>query len=120
MPNVSFGSMLRKSAVYAIAILAPRALSFALIPLYTRYLTPADYGVLELLDLTLNLIIVFAGSRLGQAFYYYFAEPDEVIRAHHMSKNPREHVAGIHPLLRRAANGNEYLTARVRLTSRKD
>jgi O-antigen/teichoic acid export membrane protein len=88
MPNVSFGSMIRKSATYAVAIFATRALSFVLLPLYTRYLTPADYGVLELLDLTLNLIIVFAGARIGQAlFYFYFAEPDDVIRARHLSTN---------------------------------
>ncbi len=88
MSEHSFGNILRKSGTYAVAVIASRAVSFLLIPLYTRYLTTADYGVLELLDLTVNFIIVFAGLRLGQAlFYYYFAEPDEDMRKRHMSTN---------------------------------
>jgi O-antigen/teichoic acid export membrane protein len=88
MGNVTFGSIFKKSATYAVGLLAARSLSFVLIPLYTRYLTTADYGILELLDLTLSLTLVFAGSRLGQAlFYYYFAETDEDVRARHMSTN---------------------------------
>ncbi len=88
MSEHSFGNIIRKSGTYAVAVVASRALSFVLIPLYTRYLTTADYGVLELLDLTVNFIIFFAGLRLGQAlFYYYFAETDEGMRQRHMSTN---------------------------------
>jgi O-antigen/teichoic acid export membrane protein len=84
--NVTFGDIVKKSGGYAAAVLASRALSFILIPFYTRYLTTADYGVLELLDLTLNFVIVFAGSRLGQAlFYYYFVETDGETRKTHIS-----------------------------------
>ncbi len=88
MSEHSFGNILRKSGTYAVAVIASRALGFILIPLYTRYLTTTDYGVLELLDLTVNFIIVFAGLRLGQAlFYYYFAETDDDARQRHMSTN---------------------------------
>lgn len=37
------------SGLYAVASLAQRGLSFILLPVYTRFLKPADYGVLELL-----------------------------------------------------------------------
>ncbi len=88
MSEHSFGNILRKSGTYAVAVIASRAVSFLLIPLYTHYLTTSDYGVLELLDLTVNFIIVFAGLRLGQAlFYFYFAEADEDMRQRHMSTN---------------------------------
>jgi O-antigen/teichoic acid export membrane protein len=88
MKEHGFASILRKSGTYAMAVLATRSLSFLLIPLYTRYLTAADYGVLELLDLTMNFVIVFAGLRLGQAlFYFYFSEDDEAARQRHMSTN---------------------------------
>ena len=84
--SITFGAVVKKSGTYALSFIASRALSFLLIPLYTRYLTTTDYGVLELLDLTLNFVIVFAGSRLGQAlFYYYFSETDEEIRRKHIS-----------------------------------
>ena len=84
----TFGQIICKSGTYAVAVLAARALSFLLIPFYTRFLTTADYGVLELLDLTVNFVIVFAGLRLGQAlFYFYFAETDDDLRQRHMSTN---------------------------------
>src|ERR1022692_2596001 len=52
-----------------------------MLPIYTRYLSPADYGVMELLDVTVNVIGLLAGSRLGQAlFYFYFAAEGEEAR----------------------------------------
>lgn len=47
-------SLIRDSAVYSVGILLTRALGFLLIPLYTRYLTVADYGALSLLVLFLQ------------------------------------------------------------------
>ena len=86
MSQVTFGSIVKKSGTYALSFVINRGLSFLLIPLYTRYLTTTDYGILELLDLTMNFVIVFAGSRLGQAlFYYYFSETDEEVREQHIS-----------------------------------
>jgi O-antigen/teichoic acid export membrane protein len=38
------------SGLYAVATLLQRGLSFILLPVYTRFLVPADYGVLELLN----------------------------------------------------------------------
>jgi O-antigen/teichoic acid export membrane protein len=52
--------------------------SLLLLPLYTRYLSPADYGVMELLDLTVNVVGMLIGTRVGQAlFYFYFAANEE-------------------------------------------
>jgi O-antigen/teichoic acid export membrane protein len=66
--------ILKKTSVYSVAMVASRAMSFLLLPIYTRYLTPGDYGVMELLDLTVNLTSLLIGGRLGSAlFYFYFA-----------------------------------------------
>jgi O-antigen/teichoic acid export membrane protein len=69
-----FRELVKKTGIYAIAGVAARALSILLLPVYTRFLSPADYGVMELLDLTVNLVSLLLGARLGQAiFYFYFA-----------------------------------------------
>lgn len=76
-----FREILRKSAAYSVPIFASRAIALAMLPIYTRYLSPADYGVMELLDVTVNVIGLVAGSRLGQAlFYFYFAVEGEEAR----------------------------------------
>jgi O-antigen/teichoic acid export membrane protein len=69
-----FRDFAKKTGIYSIATISGRALSVLLLPVYTRFLTPADYGVLELLDVTVNLVSLLLGARLGQAiFYFYFA-----------------------------------------------
>lgn len=66
--------MLSESATYSLALLAPRALSFVMVPIYTRYLSPADYGVLELLELTMGFVGMLLWMRFGHAVnYFYFA-----------------------------------------------
>ncbi|MGB9625527.1 MAG: lipopolysaccharide biosynthesis protein, partial [Phycisphaerae bacterium] len=51
----------RHGTVYMLAALASKAVGFLMIPLYTHYLSTADYGRLELLDLTATLISMLAG-----------------------------------------------------------
>lgn len=51
-----------------------------MIPIYTRYLTPGDYGVLELLDLTLEVIGMIVGVRLGASlirYYHHYDDPKD-------------------------------------------
>jgi O-antigen/teichoic acid export membrane protein len=42
----------RHSSVYFAADIASKAIGFILIPVYTIYLTPADYGTLNVVQLT--------------------------------------------------------------------
>jgi len=64
---------LGKSALlFAGAAFISKAVSFVMLPLYTRYLTPADYGAIELIELSLDVITIAAGSRLlGGVFRFY-------------------------------------------------
>src|SRR5438034_4084650 len=47
-----------------------------MLPVYTRYLTPADYGTLQLLIMVLEVMSIVAGSRLGAGIFYYFHKAD--------------------------------------------
>jgi O-antigen/teichoic acid export membrane protein len=57
-PGVSreIGTAVWHTFVYSIGSLATKAIGFLLLPLYTYYLRPADYGALEVLDLTMSLV----------------------------------------------------------------
>ncbi len=52
---------------YAISDIARKAASFIMLPVYTRYLTPADYGVVELLVMVLLVAQIIFGFKVGQA-----------------------------------------------------
>src|SRR2546430_17223362 len=65
--------------VYGGGILLSKAVAFFMLPVYTHYLTPADYGVLQLIDMVLEVASIVAGSRLAAGIFrfYHKAETDE-------------------------------------------
>ncbi len=71
----------RQALVYGAGILLSKAAAFVMLPVYTRYLTTTDYGVLDLINVTLiEATTVFAGASLviGIFRFYHKAEgPDE-------------------------------------------
>lgn len=70
-------SFLGHTATYAVANLARRLVGFLMLPIYTRFLTPADYGVIGLLVFTLSLFEPIFGARLGVAVpKFYFDVPE--------------------------------------------
>jgi O-antigen/teichoic acid export membrane protein len=72
-------STLKHGSIYGIGLILSRIISFVMIPVYTRVLTPADYGVLEVLSLTADIVAMLAGMGIGTAVtrYYYFYETEK-------------------------------------------
>ena len=68
----------RNALVYGAGIVARRIASFIMLPVYTHYLTPSDYGVLELLQLTVDIavILVSAGTTAGLLRFYFKAQDE--------------------------------------------
>lgn len=68
----------KHSAIYAIGSMISRITALVMLPIYTRYLTPADYGVLELLSMAIDLTGILVGMRISQAmFRYYILSEDD-------------------------------------------
>lgn len=71
-------SFLGHAATYAFANFARRIVGFAMLPIYTRFLSPADYGVIGLLTIALAIFEPLFGARLSMAlpkFYFEVLEP---------------------------------------------
>ncbi len=49
-----------------------RSVSLIMLPIYTRYLTPEDYGVVELLSMLLDFASIIFGARIGQAVFRFY------------------------------------------------
>lgn len=66
----------RHGAVYAVGWMAGSLVSLIMLPIYTRYLTTSDYGVLSLLDKTMSIvrILVMVGVVSAVARFYHFSE----------------------------------------------
>ena len=74
-----FRHLARKSAVYGLGNLLLRGMNIFLLPLYTRYLTPADYGVMAVTaTVTAILGILYPLGLHGAATRLYFDAQDEL------------------------------------------
>ncbi|RMF93946.1 MAG: hypothetical protein D6734_08940 [Candidatus Schekmanbacteria bacterium] len=71
----------KHSSIYAISVILKKGIGFLLIPLYTRYLSPYDYGVLELFSVTINITVILVSQGLVPAFFrsycYDYADDEE-------------------------------------------
>lgn len=71
-------STFKHGAIYGLATVLGKAIGFIMLPIYTRVLTPADYGILELLSMTTDVIGMLTGIGLTWAvtrYYYYYTKP---------------------------------------------
>jgi O-antigen/teichoic acid export membrane protein len=71
-------SLFKHSSIYGIGTIAGQAVGFLLLPLYTRYLTPADYGIATIVDIVMALIGVVVGAGILSAMArFYHDQHDE-------------------------------------------
>jgi len=67
-----YARIFQASAIYSVATFAPLAASMLTLPIYSRFLQPADYGVLELLDATRTVIAMIVGARFSESLLYFY------------------------------------------------
>jgi O-antigen/teichoic acid export membrane protein len=68
----SIGGVARHSLIYGVGIVLSKSVSFVMLPVYTRFLTPGDYGVMELIDMSLDVIAMMAGGGLAVGIFRFY------------------------------------------------
>lgn len=63
----------RHSAVYGLGNVLAKVVGFLMLPLYTHYLDPTDYGILEILDLSMSLFGMFLNMGMTAAVLRCYA-----------------------------------------------
>lgn len=69
--TVKFGS------IYLAGVVFSKAVSFIMLPIYTRYLTPKDYGILELLSMTIDIVIMIMGVGLARGVFRFYSKYED-------------------------------------------
>jgi len=63
----------KQSLIYGLGEVASQLIGFFLLPLYTRYLTPSDYGILEIFQITTSVLSIAIVMGISTAlFMSYF------------------------------------------------
>ncbi len=69
--------ILRHAVIYGLGNLASRLVGFLLLPLYTRALTPQEYGILAIINVSIALLTAVLNVGMTSAiFRQYFREED--------------------------------------------
>jgi O-antigen/teichoic acid export membrane protein len=79
-----FKTLGKHTLVYGAGIIIGKAVSFIMLPIYTRYLTPADYGVLELLIITIDVFSMVTGMGLTATIFRYYAKYENQEEKNHI------------------------------------
>jgi len=69
---------LRHSAVYGLGSILSQLVGFLLIPIYTHFINPSEYGVLQLVLLTTNIIGIAVGLKITSGVFRFYFETDDV------------------------------------------
>ncbi len=69
--------LLKHTTIYGAGNVLSKVVGFFMIPFYTHYLTPADYGTLELLDLSLTLTALVLTMWLNASIVRHYNDFDD-------------------------------------------
>ena len=75
-----FSQLLRLSShsiIYSLSYAVSQLVGFFLLPVYTRYFSPSDYGVLEVLQVTMAFGAVFYVMGLSTAIFRWYFQYDD-------------------------------------------
>lgn len=64
----------KDSAVYTIGNILTRGMAIFMLPIYTRLLSPSDYGVIDMISIIGSLINVTIALEINQGFGRYYSE----------------------------------------------
>lgn len=75
-------SLIKGSAIYGIGSIGQKFLAFLLVPIYTRFLTPSDYGIVAVTSALSSMLVIFLDMGFRGAvvrhYYKYAHSPQEV------------------------------------------
>jgi O-antigen/teichoic acid export membrane protein len=72
--------LFRHSAIYGLGSIVARVLGVLLLPLYTRYLSPSDYGLIETLVALSAVLSALVAQAMKSAFFRFYFDSVEPAR----------------------------------------
>ena len=71
---------IKQTAIYSLGNISTKLVGFILLPLYTDYLLPAEYGILNILQIILQILIGVFGFNLPTAMMRWYAGENDTKR----------------------------------------
>lgn len=91
-----FKRLLKHSIIFGMGALISKAVGFLMIPVYTHYLSPKDYGIIEILTLTSSVIVFALFLALSSSILrFYFSYDTEKEKKQVMSTGLISAISGM-------------------------
>jgi O-antigen/teichoic acid export membrane protein len=71
-------NIIKHTSIYTLGNILTKVVGFFMIPIYTHYLSTADYGILELLTLTSSILGMILSLRLPSALVRFYHESESL------------------------------------------
>ena len=75
-PESKSSQIVKFGGIYSLANVLQQLLNFVLIPVYTFFLLPEDYGIAGILSVTAALILAFTKTPTGHGFVRFYYSPE--------------------------------------------
>jgi O-antigen/teichoic acid export membrane protein len=82
-------------AIYAAGLAIGRLIGFIMIPVYTRALTPSDYGVIEMLSRVADVVALLAGAGISASVIKFYSDSLDEVRARSVVYTATVGIAGV-------------------------
>ncbi len=76
--QISSVYMLKATLIYGLASMLPSLLGFLLLPLYSKYLTPAEYGIVAAMGVLSSVIAAVSTLALDRAAMRFYFDSDDL------------------------------------------
>ena len=93
-----YKNLLRDASLYSVSSFLARGLSFITVPIYTRLLSPADYGALDLLSLLAVLVTLAVGLALDQAVARFYIDAADQLEKKRIASTVLFYTVGVYVL----------------------
>ncbi len=70
--------MASHTSIYLLGDILRHSVSLIMLPIYTRYLTPEDYGTIELLSMLIDFTAVIFGVRAAESIFRFYCTTDVI------------------------------------------
>lgn len=90
--------IVQKSSVYGVGNILRGLTSFIMLPVYTKYLAPADYGVIELISVALDLTLLLLGARVAVGIFKYYSDAETSSEKNQVIATALALMLGVHLL----------------------
>jgi len=70
--NINMKEIVKNTSIYSFGRLASKAIGFLMIPLYTSFLTPEDYGIFELLTMLVMILGIMIQGGISSAMFKFY------------------------------------------------